>query len=511
VNTSTARARALSLALLVLTLFWTLPAVAADDLDAAFEALPGAGDPARVRLVTGNHEAWYARWHAIENARQTIDCTYFSLAPDVLGQALLGLLLRKAQQGVRIRLMVDARGSIVLHHGIFFDEYLPALARCPTVQVRVYNGWSQKLARLPRSIRAAIASVHWKLLIVDGERVIAGGRNIQSRWYAEAADAPHAYHDADFLMDGAGVGSQARRAFEDEFASLATSPVKPLPDSEFEGQARHLDAVCQTVRNLMAGLVVPRPEADPSGPPAASGRPTEPAGLLPPPLVEELSAFRSMNRYASFVPFPDATSRPVALLGKHSVVNPAPNLIAESLVKLIGACREEITFAHAYMVLTERMKVALRDAGARGVKINYVTNSPESTDSVFTQAVFVKEWKTYLRDVPNLRIFALAGGRKLHGKVLILDRKVAVVGSYNMDPMSETINSEDVAITRSHTLAGEALAWIERLARDGIEYRIRVEPDGSVSQLVGPSDHCSRQAMALLALIGWLGFLRPFV
>ena len=75
----------------------------------AFRSLP-AGDSARVTPLYGNVEAWAARWRLIESADESVDVVTFILYDDVFGRAFLGLLARKADQGVRVRLLVDATG-----------------------------------------------------------------------------------------------------------------------------------------------------------------------------------------------------------------------------------------------------------------------------------------------------------------------------------------------------------------------------------------------------------------
>ena len=476
------------LAVLVLALCVLAPAtVRANALDDAFAGLPTPPAQTPVRLITDNHEAWYARWYVVEAAKKSIDCTYFTVVSDTVGESLIGMLLKKAREGVKIRLMVDSRGSLGLSVSPLAKDYLPALVHFPNVEVRRYNAFKAQIEHLPSSIKSGIASSHSKMLIVDGEWVVAGGRNMADHWFTAVQDDPLSFHDIDFLAHGTEIGAQAKRAFEDEFNALTSLPVKPHSDAAFEKASAFLEKVRRNTEGLMNGTVVPG---------AAS---------------TELLKFASMNRYASFKPFPDDATAPLALLGKHSAANPIRNPITDSLLSLINAAQTELTIAHAYMVLTDRVKAALIAAGKRGVKIQYMTNSPESSESFLTQARFVKEWPTYLRDIPNLRIIALAANRKLHGKIIVVDGRVSILGSYNMDPMSETINAEDAAVVKSETFAGNAIAWMNEIRSEGIEYKIRVEADGKITQLVGPSDHCKKSTLAILKIISWFDFLRPLI
>ena len=474
-------------ALLVAVLSFAPARLRADALDDAFGGLPLPPQPTQLRLMTDNHEAWYARWHAISGAKKTIDCTYFTVTSDFVGESMIALLMQKAREGVQIRMLIDSRGSLGLIDNPFTDDYLPALARFPNVQIRRYNAWHAALAVLPTNLKAGIASNHSKIIIVDGETVVAGGRNLSDHWFTSVADDKLSFHDVDFVARGASIGAQARRAFEDEYDALKSLPVKPATDKQFATASTFLDRVRRNTENLMNGLLVPGP-----------GTP-------------ELNLFRSLNQYASYVEFQSGDLVPMSLLGKHSASNPMRNPVTDSLLSLINAAQTELTIAHAYMVLTDGVKKALRAASDRGVKIRFITNSPESTESVLTQAFFVKEWKTYLRDVPNLRIIALAEGRKLHGKVIVVDRRVTILGSYNMDPMSENINAEDAAVVKSESFAAESIAWMDDMLKEGIEYKIKIEADGTLTQVVGPSDHCKKRTLMILKMISWFGWLRPLV
>jgi putative cardiolipin synthase len=480
-----------------LFLVLSCPAVAGSVED-VFDALPGASESAQVRLLVDNHDAWYARAYLIEHAEKSIDCTYFTISSDLLGQAFLGLLLKRAVDGIPIRLMIDDRGSVGISHSFKFSKYLRALAGFPNVKIAIYNPIASSLIHLPFGLLNGLASLHSKLLIIDGQWVVVGGRNIQTRWYARPEDERFAYHDADVLMHGNSVGAQATLAFTEEFTSVRNGSPKPLTGPAAQAPMKEMDTAASKLRDVMTGVLTVPP---------APGTP------LPEKLLKGLMPFKSMTRFREFKPFATPTSLPTVLLGKHSVANPSESELTPTLLRLIAACKKELTIAHAYMVLTEKVRKALKEASDRGVQINYITNSPESSASMLTQAMFVREWKDYLHQIPKLRIFALADKHKLHGKVIVFDSRVVALGSYNMDPMSERINGEDLVVLKSADFANEALAWVRDIQQDqGLEYKIRVDPDGTVHQVVGPSDHCSRLSMLIMRVLGTtLRWLRPVI
>jgi putative cardiolipin synthase len=150
----------------------------------------------------------------IENARHTIDSTYYIFKRDLAGEAMLGALCNAVQRGVDIRFMVDSVGSIDTNHA-----GLKALATCADqagymrnadgaittqrarVQVVVFNAVSRVFVRLNRRS-------HDKMLVVDGSfpdlaKVMTGGRNVSLSYYGIQADGspnPDTYMDAEILL-----------------------------------------------------------------------------------------------------------------------------------------------------------------------------------------------------------------------------------------------------------------------------------------------------------------------
>jgi len=117
------------------------------------------------------------------------------------------------------------------------------------------------------------------------------------------------------------------------------------------------------------------------------------------------------------------------------------------------------------------METALREASQRGVKIIINTNSPKSTDSLLTQAIFNEEWNQVMKKIPSGKIFAAKGPSKLHAKVFTFDGRYSIVGSYNMDYLSESINSEIAVLVDSTDFAMQINGTIEQhMYLDSVEY-----------------------------------------
>lgn len=64
-----------------------------------------------VDLIYDGNEMFDRLCHDIENARYTVKLCYFIIKDDFVGQKLIDLLTKKAKEGVKVRLLIDALGS----------------------------------------------------------------------------------------------------------------------------------------------------------------------------------------------------------------------------------------------------------------------------------------------------------------------------------------------------------------------------------------------------------------
>ncbi|MDH3991374.1 MAG: phospholipase D-like domain-containing protein [Gammaproteobacteria bacterium] len=150
----------------------------------------------------------------IENARHTIDATYYIFKRDLIGEAMLGALCNAVKRGVDIRFMVDSVGSIDSTH-----SGLKALETCADDAGYMRNAdgkLTNKRARIQVVVFNAVSNVfvklnrrsHDKLLVVDGRfpehaMVMTGGRNVSLSYYGITADGspnPDTYMDAEILL-----------------------------------------------------------------------------------------------------------------------------------------------------------------------------------------------------------------------------------------------------------------------------------------------------------------------
>lgn len=461
------------------------------DLRAVFETFPLGGDDTQLRLLNDNVEAWTARWRMLRGARKTLDVNYFILRQDVFGAAFLGHLISRARAGCQIRVLLDAQGT-KLSNDLRGNDYLDTLV-ANGIEVKFYRPVVNRVfqALFTMNALAAMASDHDKIIVADGGSGIVGGRNIAVEYFAHHRDLPKAFQDTDLFVGGPRVAKALVTAFESQYASKAAETVL--------GEVVDIDDASADL--LLAYRAMDAWLKD--KPLAASVRKQLKERNLP--WRDELAALPRLKG-ALKRPKPEAFRGETRVLDSHVRLQAAIDPIGEGLVRLVRASTRRVVVQSPYLVLSEDAVAVLEEAGRRGVAITILTNSPVSSDNAMSQAFFLEQWPEMLARVPKLRIFVGGEQHNFHSKVATFDNQVALVGTYNLDPLSMAINSEIAATVWSQSFAAKVSGDIEQMIARGVpkiyEYKIRRDArgqaqrdaDGRAIIAFGPKDHADDDA-----------------
>jgi len=120
-----------------------------------------------VQLLENGEEYFPAVFEAIASAREEVRLETFILFEDEIGQQLHAALVKAAQRGVRVDLLVDGYGTCDLT-----PEFVDGLTRVG-VKLRVYDParriWGARFNVLRR--------MHRKIVVIDGRQAFVGGMN----------------------------------------------------------------------------------------------------------------------------------------------------------------------------------------------------------------------------------------------------------------------------------------------------------------------------------------------
>ncbi len=183
-----------------------------------------------LRIHADGAEARRAALAVIGSATKTLDVCTFILARDRLGDEISAALRRRAEEGVRVRLLIDGIGAWL---GGRLD--VPGLQRAGVEVVKFVPPF--------RSILRGRANLrnHRKMIVADEARLWCGGRNFAAEYFEGDPDRRLApWQDLSFDLGGE-IAARAREQFEQDWAyatrresiqpRTATDYARPPPDA----------------------------------------------------------------------------------------------------------------------------------------------------------------------------------------------------------------------------------------------------------------------------------------
>lgn len=376
-------------------------------------------------------------------AREELLASAFIFGDDPFTLTSLALLRDGARRGLRVQLLVDAQWHrlprpVVAHllaEGLAIREFHPF-----------------RFDRLGWILRR----MHDKLVVADGRQLLAGGRNVESPYFGFGRQLRRRnYLDLDLQVVG-DAAVEARDYFRRIWASRHVEPVRAsATPAEIAAAARALDGHMAWLAERIAGA-----RADPE---------------RRPPRFDEVGAVRFLH---------DPIGDRKAAQG-----------VAHELRDLLGAARESALIESPYLIPSRALRRSLLDAVARGVKVRILTNSLSTTDNLWAQAGYVGHRRDLVAS--GIELWEYAGPEALHAKAAVIDRRTVVVGSYNLDPRSERLNSELALVADDRVLAARLLAVFDR----HLDSAWRIDARGWPQGADGPFPGVSRAKICQLRLM----------
>ena len=485
----------------------------------AFSELRGRGGETAVVLLPDNAAAWAARWELLARAHETIDASYFIVEDDLFGMAFVGALLRRAEERVHVRLLVDARGSLAFTVPLLGRDALQELAATRNAEVRVFSPPVNQLLRtlIEGSAVPVSAGTHGKILVVDGAAAITGGRNIGEAYAERYSENPRAVADLDVMLEGKDTAAALTRLVDREMGPTTSDEVAP-DVVNFSPQREQLLIVAGAMDAWLRGAVAPGADAalrlEAAGIATLHALPARDARDAARPYLQRLAALSSLRGLLAAPAGPGTGggagaarfAADVRVVGARSRVQGVDDAANDAVLRAIGAATRRVWIQSPYFLASPRLISALRSASARGVEIVVVTNGPTSSDDDMAQALFIDSWPEIEARVPRLRVFVSATGQMLHTKRIVVDDELTLVGSHNLDPLSSHLNSEIVVgvwspafnaanadAVSSLLVAGDVYEY--RIAR-GADGRALRHDDGAVIVAFGPKNHVPKKRLA---------------
>jgi putative cardiolipin synthase len=165
------------------------------------------------------------------------------------------------------------------------------------------------------------------------------------------------------------------------------------------------------------------------------------------------------------------------------------------LERLMDKAKHELIIISSYFVPNPSVVTWLPSLVKRGVEVKIVTNSLASTDVVavhtgyrryreelVTHGVELYEMKPTGEKRPRQRLIGSStpATARLHAKAYVVDRKDVMIGSFNLDPRSVSLNTELALVIHSPELAAQVIAIYDELTRQENSYQVASAEDGGL-------------------------------
>lgn len=371
-----------------------------------------------------------ARIHLIQQAQHQLDLQYYIWNNDPIGRYVLGELLKAADRGVKIRLIIDDQ------NGNQLDDLLLSLAQHQHIQIGIFNPYKYRDARwldmLTRSLHIN-QRMHNKLIVRDGLYALTGGRNISAEYFD--AGQKFQFTDLDVMFYGASA-QQAQDSFDAYWQSDLNYSIEQLLRSK---HVTPLDQLRQQFANE-AHLLVKEQQ------------------VITLALTDVQRAFDDTAK--DWVPTQFYADVPEKAKGINYVAQ--EQLLIYRLFEHMGRPDEHLELVSAYFVPGNKGVDYIGSLRERNVPVRILTNSLAANDvalvhayyapyrkALLKQGVKLYEFKPYLdRDrtwyerVSGNVIPAKERARSsLHAKFFDIDGHV-FIGSFNFDPRSAYLNTE---------------------------------------------------------------------
>jgi cardiolipin synthase C len=399
-----------------------------------------------VLSLPDNRDAFAARMLLADAAERTIDAQYYIWHNDMAGALLFAALLRAADRGVCVRLLLDDNNTGGL------DGVLATLNAHPNVQVRLFNPFRLRRWRLINFLTDFARlnrRMHNKSFTVDCAATIIGGRNIGDEYFD--AGPGISFADLDVLAIGQ-VTNEVSQDFERYWISGSACPaelVLPFVDSAL---------ISEVTTSLLHAKTDPQANAYLLA--IGNSRFTKilHADGLPFEWVEALML----------------SDDPAKALGRAR----DDALLWPRLKQFLEGSTQEVQLVSPYFVPGTAGVEFFRGLTQRGVQTTVLTNSLEATDVPAVHAGYAKRRTPLLRagvklfemkrafSSPPVKTHGPAGSSNasLHAKTFAVDRTRVFIGSFNFDPRSARHNTEMGFVIDSPALAEAIADAVARIA-----------------------------------------------
>jgi putative cardiolipin synthase len=464
-------------------------------LVAARAARAGTRNDSGFALVGSAELAFTSRMTLIKAAQKTLDIQYYAIFADETTERMFEALREAASRGVRIRILLDDFNTSGKNAQVL------KLAFEKNFELRLFNplpgGRGSLFFRILGNLKDTARMqrrMHNKIFVADNAVAITGGRNLGETYFGQSTGTN--FVDIDVLAAGR-IAQDLSRSFDQYWNNPLAYPVQSLmTEKEIDALKRKPPASESPSAPAGTAQAANLPAGDGAVP--SSTRPERATSTLP--MLADSTDLRLLTwTWAPSVLLVDKASK---IAADADTTEESQDTTVDGLLQLMSQAKNNLLIVSPYFVPGERMMRQFADLRQRGIRVRVLTNSLASNDAPAAHVGYARYRKALLEigiEIYEMRAeqegsfssfgsAAIAGGSiggstggstggsraSLHSKVVVMDDRLLVVGSMNLDLRSQLQNSEVAIVIRNRSISAEATRLIEPTLASGA-YHVELE------------------------------------
>lgn len=407
------------------------------------------GSDARIAsaaVLPRGHDMLKARLWMLSNAKRSVRVQAFLFKGDEVGSYIANKLIALHQQGLKVAVNVDEVINFDLKAQILYARMAKE-----GIPIEGFNpGYLQFLDNITAKSAEDLAKennkrYHDKMFIVDAEDktngfAIMGGANVGNEYFEFSGGNPNDnWQDQDVIVRGP-IVADLMEAFDTN---------QKIMQQSSNTSSSTLGSLLNTLNKTLN-----------------LNQPLEKLLKLRTTMLDDIARIDNQEPTLDWrenVPMTFIHSRP--RLGEDKIF--------PAYLDQIAKAQTSIDILNSYFIPTQPLQKALIDAANRGVKIRILTNSPQTGD---VSAVQLASRSLYFNllgatDVPTnnpIKIYEWGGEPEFkngftlhHAKFAVFDQERSIVGSFNLDPRSQFLNSETVILIQNKAMSKTLESFFE--------------------------------------------------
>lgn len=352
------------------------------------------GGPERALCIDENAQALLWRLRVIESAQDEIILSTFDFCVDDSGQDIMSALLHAAQRDVHIRVLVDGINGMLKLHG---TPAFNALISHPNIEVRFYN------IIHPLKPWTINPRMHDKYLVADNFVYILGGRNTSDLFLGDYVEEVNIDRDILIYETTPNRKDTSLAQLQSYFEAIWALPCNRNMTHSEKGTG--VAEAAQALQSRYEGLKV----------------------LYP-------TAFEGTDYRAATLP----TNQVTLLTNPPEPINKEPELWY--MLQQLMMNGDEVIIQTPYIVCSRDMYQDLTAVCGSTGTVEIITNAVESGANPWGCTDYLNQKENILQT--GAHVYELIGQNSSHTKTILIDARMSIVGSYNLDMRSTYLDTE---------------------------------------------------------------------